>query len=65
MTDWLAPGIVKQHRTLGALVNTLIDAGFTLRRLIEWGPTDAQIATLPALAEERDRPMMLLVSARK
>jgi SAM-dependent methyltransferase len=64
-TEGLAPGVVKRHRTLGTLVNLLIDAGFTLRRLIEWGPTDAQVEALPALDEERDRPMLLLVSAQR
>ena len=30
VTDWLAPGVVKQHRTLSTLVNLLIGSGFTL-----------------------------------
>lgn len=65
VTNWLAEGVVKQHRTLGTLVNTLIDCGFTLTRLIEWGPTQAQVDAMPELAEERERPMMLLVSAQR
>ncbi|MDR3099746.1 MAG: class I SAM-dependent methyltransferase [Paraburkholderia sp.] len=65
VTNWLADGVVKQHRTLGTLVNLLIDCGFTLRRLIEWGPTQAQVDALPALAEERERPMMLLIHAQR
>ncbi|VWC46478.1 SAM-dependent methyltransferase [Burkholderia lata] len=62
MPDWLAPGIVKQHRTL---VNLLIGSGFTLTHLDEWGPTQAQVDALPALDEERDRPMMALVAAQR
>lgn len=65
VTNWLADGVVKQHRTLGTLVNTLIDCGFTLSRLIEWGPTQAQVDAMPALAEERERPMMLLIGAQR
>ena len=65
VTDWLAEGVVKQHRTIGTLVNLLLDTGFTLKRLNEWGPTDDQIAATPELAEERERPMMLLVSAQR
>ncbi|HEX2939552.1 MAG TPA: class I SAM-dependent methyltransferase [Rhodopila sp.] len=64
-TDWLAKGVVKQHRTLGTTLNTLIAAGFAIRAVQEWHPTPEQIAERPALAEEMERPMLLLVSAQK
>lgn len=64
-TDWLAPGVVKQHRTLGTTLNTLIGAGFAIRAVREWHPTPEQIAARPALAEEMARPMMLLVAAQR
>ncbi|MCB9963295.1 MAG: class I SAM-dependent methyltransferase [Hyphomonas sp.] len=64
-TDWFAKGVLKQHRTLATTINTLIDAGFTLRRIKEFAPTPDQIAAMPELAEELERPMMLLVSAHK
>ena len=64
-TDWLAKGVIKQHRTLGTYLNMLLRLGFTLRHLEEWGPTEAQIAARPALAEERQRPMFFLVSAQR
>ncbi|MGV2288908.1 class I SAM-dependent methyltransferase [Trinickia sp. YCB016] len=65
VTNWLADGVVKQHRTMGTLLNLLIDSGFTIARVEEWGPTDEQIVEHPELAEERERPMMLLVSAHR
>ncbi|XXT16536.1 class I SAM-dependent methyltransferase [Sorangium sp. So ce429] len=64
-TNWLAEGVVKQHRTLGATLNTLIRTGFAISHVEEWGPTDAQIAARPELAEERERPMFLLVAAQR
>lgn len=64
-TDWFAKGVLKHHRTLAATINTLIGAGFELRRMEEFAPTPEQIAEMPDLAEELERPMMLLVSARK
>jgi SAM-dependent methyltransferase len=64
-TDWLAKGVVKQHRMLGTTLNTLIGAGFTIRHVQEWHPTQEQIAAQPALAEEMERPMMLLVAAQR
>ena len=64
-TNWLAEGVVKQHRTIGTYVNLLLGLGFTLAHLEEWGPTEAQVATRPDLAIERERPAFLLVSARR
>ncbi|MDN2710725.1 class I SAM-dependent methyltransferase [Janthinobacterium sp. SUN118] len=61
VSDWLAPGVVKQHRTLGTTLNLLIQAGFQIEHVEEWGPTDEQLTQQPALAEERERPMLLLI----
>ena len=62
---WFVDGVIKQHRKLATTVNTLIDAGFELRRIDEWSPTDEQIAHQPDLAEDRERPIFLIVSARR
>jgi SAM-dependent methyltransferase len=64
-TDWLAKGVVKQHRTIGTTLNLLINTGFKIAHVEEWGPTKQQIAARPELAQERERPMFLLVSARR
>jgi SAM-dependent methyltransferase len=64
-TDWLAKGVVKQHRTMGTLLTLLIRAGFTLDHVEEWSPTDADIAAHPDWAPERDRPMFLLIGAHR
>ena len=63
-TDWLAKGVVKQHRTIGTYLNLLIGLGFVISHVEEWRPTDEQVAAQPELAEERERPMFLLVSAQ-
>jgi len=65
VTDWLAKGVVKHHRTIGTTLNLLIRAGFTLAHIEEFSPTEAQIAAKPELAEERERPMFLMVAARR
>ncbi|TPM90854.1 class I SAM-dependent methyltransferase [Mesorhizobium sp. B2-1-3A] len=64
-TDWLAKGVVKHHRTIGTTLNALIKSGFTIGHVEEFRPTDAQVAAKPELAEELERPMFLLVSARR
>jgi SAM-dependent methyltransferase len=64
-TDWLANGVVKQHRTIGTTLNLLIRLGFVISYVEEWGPTDEQIAAQPELAEERQRPMFLFIGAHR
>ena len=63
--DWLAKGVIKQHRTAATTLNALIRAGFTLERVEDWGPTEEQVASWPDLAQDRVRPPFLLVAARK
>ena len=64
-TDWLAPGVVKQHRTLATYLNLLIAGGFTIARVEEWGPSTEQVVAHPQWADEVQRPPFLLVSARR
>jgi hypothetical protein len=65
VTDWLAPGVQKHHRTMGTTLNTLVEAGFVLDRVVEWCPTDEQLAEDPDLATDRDRPTFLLLAAHR
>ena len=64
-TDWLAKGVIKQHRTIGHYLNALVRHGFAIARVEEWAPDDAQIAARPELAEERQRPPFLLVASTR
>lgn len=63
-TDWLAPGVIKQHRTLGRYVGLLRRAGFEIAHIEEWGPSESQVAMHPEWANERERPMFLLMACR-
>jgi ubiquinone/menaquinone biosynthesis C-methylase UbiE len=64
-TEWLIEGVIKQHRTIATTLNLLIQRGFTICHVEEWAPTANQIEIRPELAEERERPMFLLVAARR
>ncbi|QEE46135.1 class I SAM-dependent methyltransferase [Rhizobium sp. WL3] len=64
-TDWFTKGVVKYHRTLATTLNSLIQVGFTLSEIKEFAPSQDQIVALPDLAEELERPMMLLLSFHK
>ncbi|HEY1797143.1 MAG TPA: methyltransferase domain-containing protein [Stellaceae bacterium] len=64
-TDWLAKGVIKQHRTIGTYLNMLTGLGFRVEHVEEWGPTHEQLAAHPEWVGERERPAFLLVGAAK
>lgn len=62
---WFVDNVIKYHRTMQTYVNTLIEAGFTLDKLLEPMPSDAMIAHNPNFAIHKVRPPLLVVSAYK
>ncbi len=64
ITNWLAEGVVKQHRTMGTTLNLLIKSGFIIAHVEEWSPSDDDLVAHPEWAIERERPMFLLISTR-
>lgn len=62
-TGWLAPDVVKYHRTIATYLNDLLDAGFRIERLAEPSPPEWALAERPDLQDELRRPMFLLISA--
>ncbi|MBB4372768.1 SAM-dependent methyltransferase [Bradyrhizobium sp. cir1] len=64
-TDWFAKGVVKYHRKIATTLSVLIRAGFIIEAVDEFAPSVQQIRENPALEEELERPMMLLVSSRR
>jgi SAM-dependent methyltransferase len=65
ITDWLAPGVEKHHRTIATYLSLLRDTGFVLENLCEWGPTAEQVAQVPEWSVEIERPQFLLIGARR
>ncbi len=65
VTDWLADGVKKQHRTIATYLNMLLDAGFELTGFDEWHPTAGELEAHPEWAVENHRPMFLLMHARQ
>ena len=64
-TDWLAEGVIKQHRTIATYLTLLLQSGLSLRHIEEWGPTPAQLAARPEWADEHQRPPFLLIAASR
>ncbi|KAH8813032.1 methyl transferase [Xylogone sp. PMI_703] len=65
ITNWLADGVVKQHRTVATYINLLLDAGFQLTGFEEWCPTKEQLEQSPEWGDEVIRPTFMLVRGSK
>ncbi len=63
-TQWLIDDVIKYHRSVETYVNTLIDNGFTIARLLEPEAAADAIRERPELREESRRPTFMLLSAR-
>lgn len=64
-TNWLADGVIKQHRKLATYINMLVDLGLAIVHVEEWGPSDADLEEHPDWKDERERPPFLFISARR
>lgn len=61
---FLGQEVTKHHKTLTTYVNTLLECGFEITKLVEPQPAPHLIDE-PGMKNELRRPMMLLIAARK
>lgn len=61
---FLGQNITKQHHTLTQILMGLIHAGFNIKAIEEAIP-EKDMQSLPGMADEMRRPMMLLIKAEK
>ena len=61
---FLGKEVTKYHRTLTTYINTLLEYGFEVIKLVEPKPA-AHLMNEPGMKDELRRPMMLLIAASK
>lgn len=62
---WFVDGVVKYHRSISTIINTLIAHDLTIEEMLEPLPNSQAIEKLPSLEKEHRRPSFLLIRARK
>ncbi|MFF2176401.1 class I SAM-dependent methyltransferase [Lysinibacillus sp. NPDC058147] len=62
---WFVDGVVKYHRSISTITNTLIEHGLKIEKMLEPLPDSEAIQKLPSLEKEHRRPSFLLIRARK
>lgn len=63
--DWFVDGVVIYHRTISTLINTLVEYGFTLDKIIEPQSTLAGIEQMPKSINEKRRPSFIIIKSKK
>ncbi|MEN6413978.1 MAG: class I SAM-dependent methyltransferase [Veillonellales bacterium] len=63
--NWLVNGVIKYHRTLARIINSLVDNGLGIERILEPTASVEAEAANNDLLNERRRPPFILIKARK
>lgn len=62
---WFVNNVKKYHRTFSTIMNTLIEAGFHIEKMIEPLPTDQLLEEYPEYKDLFHKPDFLLIKAKK
>lgn len=62
---WFVDNVKKYHRTFSTIINTLINAGFSIERMIEPLPTDEILEQYPDYKDLFHKPDFLLLRVKK
>ena len=62
---WFVDKVKKYHRTFSTIINTLIECGFVIERMIEPVPTKEMLDKYPEYCDLIHKPDFLLVKAKK
>lgn len=63
--NWLVDNVMMYHRTMSTILNTLIESGLQIEKIIEPIPTKEAVSNLPSLHKEFRRPSFLIIRAKK
>lgn len=64
-SHWFVKGVIKYHRTISTIMNSLIDTGFTIKAVMEPAGSEEDERMWPELIDARRRPPFLVVKACK
>ena len=64
-TVWFVDNVKKYHRTFSTIVNTLVEAGFAIEKMIEPLPTEEILEQYPDYRDLFHKPDFLLVKVKK
>ena len=64
-STWFVDGIKKYHRMFSTIVNTLVESGFTIEKMVEPLPDEELLKRFPEHKDLFHKPDFLVIKARK
>ncbi len=62
---WIVDDVLKYHRSFSTIVNTLIENGFAIEKVVEPTVSEEILRKSPRLKSELHRPTFLIIKAKK
>lgn len=62
---WIIDGVMVHHRPLSTIINTLINTGFVITKVVEPAPTRQTLEINPSMYDEIHRPTSIIFKTRK
>ncbi|MBB4824798.1 cyclopropane fatty-acyl-phospholipid synthase-like methyltransferase [Sporosarcina luteola] len=63
--NWIVDNVIMYHRTMSTILNTLIENGLQIEKVIEPIPAKEAVCNLPSLDKEFRRPSFVIIRAKK
>ena len=63
--EWFGGSLIKYHRNFEEIINTLINNGFIIEKILEPIPSEYAIKNNPKYINQYDRPLFLFVRVKK
>lgn len=64
-TNFLGHNVIKYHRTVANIINTVIESGFSIQQISEPKPSEEIIEKYAEMKDELRRPIFIMISALK
>jgi len=64
-SHWFVKGVIKYHRTVSTILNTIINSGFIIKSVMEPTASEEEEQKNPVLKDINRRPPFLIVKAQK
>ncbi|WP_264532411.1 class I SAM-dependent methyltransferase [Flavobacterium sp. N502540] len=64
-TNFLGHKVVKYHRTVASILNTVVNSGFNITQISEPKPSEEIIEKYPEMTDELRRPIFIMIAAGK